>query len=1057
MLPILLLGLAATAAAADQPLVIRASSYCAEFQNGSLTSLVDQSGNVCVSRSKDRSGLGIHRIAGDHWAGAVHGDRQLSDSGQVSRQYHSFSGLKDATAEATYRLDAASGDVVISQRCTSTEAGVWGVSWSIEKIPLDAAIIVPGRSGVRLTADSPGRRHQFDYPIGWEAQLVIVQMPSRGFYVWADDAQGRFKRLVVERDQDGWRLELATMNYAPFEKHTVCESVAWHLNVYQGDWRVPARRYRDWTVANFRPTRIEDQKPDWVKDIRAMVIMGMDRSMLDALPERFDPRQTILYVPSWRSAGYDRDYPVYDEPYEKLKPFVERAHQLGFRVMLHVNYFGVDPLNSAYKEFEPFHVRSPRGEHEKQWWLWTRATPEIRFAYINPACKAWRDHFTSAMVKLCRDYDIDSLHLDQTLCIFNDHNGPIDDMSMIEGNIAIHQQLREALPEVALSGEGLNEVTYRYEAFAQRHAWGLNHADGTYDRRHLERAHPISSYLFRPFAIINGYLGCSPPTEGQLYAAWNEAYEHWGVIPTLKPSLEQLRHPTGFSRQLFDEVNFWQQERLDIDMEGDWADDVAFPLRTANGHGAKRTTDGRLLLGERQISHTITGVDRIEASGSIPGWKAFDRIALLGLDPLRWYPYVEDPRSFDQFHLAALPEGMIAEAVACQDDMAMIRVSSPTSIVADLVELLDAADGGSRPLAGEPFQAKGPFTAPDGSGFDRASETTLSAHPPWKAEGTDPDTGAKHQHGTGVAFVRYRLRLPERGRLQFVSDVFIDRSAVGQPNSDGVTFACIARCDKKELQCVVHNAGDELKKLELDLTPFAGRDVELELSVHPGPQLKPSFDWARWLRPRIERELRTRETIAVAGSKSWRLALGREGVLPVVENGNALQIETELPGTVLLLSDQPREVSLPVDLGDQEWHMMLSADGTHEATAPPFVNVHLASAPAGGVVRSGLSAHPPNQGKLIAHLPIVLPAERAILKTWIGIRDGSESTGVVFAIEVNGNQVAQRRMLPGRWEGIEVDLSSWKGKPIVLSFTTDSDGSYSFDWACWGEPRLEPQ
>ncbi len=1057
MLPILLLGLAAAAAPADQPLVIRTSSYQAEFLNGSLASLIDQSGNVHVSRSKKHKGLGIHRIAGDHWAGEAQGDQQLSGPGQLSRQYRNFSGLENAAAETTYRPVAESGDLVISQRCKSTEAGVWGVSWSIEKIPLDAAIIVPGRSGVRLTVDSPGRRHQFDYPIAWEAQLVIVELPGRGFYVWADDAQGRFKRLVVERDHEGWRLELATMNFAPFEKHNTCQSVDWHLNVYQGDWRVPARRYREWCEATFRPTRIEDQKPDWVKDIRALVIMGLDRAVLDALPEWFDPRQTILYIPSWRSAGYDRDYPVYDRPYEKLRPFVEHAHKLGFRVMLHVNYFGVDPLNAAYKKFEPFQVRNPWGKHEKQWWLWTRATPEIRFAYINPACKAWRDHFTEAMVKLCQDYDIDSLHLDQTLCIFNDHNGPIDGMSMIEGNIALHQQLREALPDVALSGEGLNEITYRHEAFAQRHAWGLNHVDGTWDRRYLQLAHPISSYLFRPYTIINGYLGCAPPTEGQLYAAWNEAYEHWGVIPTLKPSLEQLRRPTGFSRQLFDEVGFWQQERLDIDMKGDWADDIAFPLRTADGRRAERTTDGRLLLGERQISHTITSVDRVEATGSIPGWRAFDRKALLGLDPLRWYPYVEDPPSFDQFHLAALPDGMIAEAVACRDDMAMIRISSPANIVVDLVELLDLAEGGSRPIEGEPFQAQGPFTAPDGSGFDRASETTLSAHPPWKAEGTDPGTGAKHQHGTGVAYVRYRVQLPERGRLRFVSDVYTDRGAVGQPNSDGVTFACNVRCDKKELQCEIHNANDEPKTLELELTPFAGREVELELSVHPGPKLKPSFDWARWLRPRIEREPRTRGTIAVAGSKPWQSALGCEGILPIVKKGNTLQIETKLPGAVFLLGVQPREVSLPVDLSQQTRHQMLSLGGSHDATAPSFVNVHPASAAVGGVVRSGLSAHPPHQGRTIAHLPIVLPEKPAVLKTWIGIRDGSESTGVVFAIEINGGQVARRRMLPGRWEQVEVDLSSWKGKPIVLSLITDADGPYSFDWAFWGEPRIEPQ
>ena len=158
-------------------------------------------------------------------------------------------------------------------------------------------------------------------------------------------------------------------------------------------------------------------------------------------------------------------------------------------------------------------------------------------------------------------------------------------MTMLEGNIALHGQLREALPDVALSGEGLNEITYRYEAFAQRHAWGVNHADGTWDRRHLAAAHPISSYLFRPYTIINGYLGCAPPTAGQLYAAWNEAYEHWGVIPTLKPSLEQLREPTGFSRQFFDEVRFFQDSESMIDIESDWPAEVAFPWRTSTDSG----------------------------------------------------------------------------------------------------------------------------------------------------------------------------------------------------------------------------------------------------------------------------------------------------------------------------------------------------------------------------------------------------------------------------------------------------------------------------------------
>lgn len=89
--------------------------------------------------------------------------------------------------------------------------------------------------------------------------------------------------------------------------------------------------------------------------------MNLDRQLLEALVRRFDPRQTLLYLPNWRAAGYDRDYPQYDKPVPELEPFLRRAHELGFRTMLHVNYFGVDPLNPLYKEFEPYQVRDPFG------------------------------------------------------------------------------------------------------------------------------------------------------------------------------------------------------------------------------------------------------------------------------------------------------------------------------------------------------------------------------------------------------------------------------------------------------------------------------------------------------------------------------------------------------------------------------------------------------------------------------------------------------------------------------------------------------------------------
>jgi hypothetical protein len=84
-----------------------------------------------------------------------------------------------------------------------------------------------------------------------------------------------------------------------------------------------------------------------------------------------------------------------------------------------------------------------------------------------------------------------------------------------------------------------------------------------------------------------------------------------------------------------------------------------------------------------------------------------------------------------------------------------------------------------------------------------------------------------------------------------------------------------------------------------------------------------------------------------------------------------------------------------------------------------------------------------------------LPAQPTILRTAIGIRDGSKSTGVGFSIEVNGRTVSQQSLHPGGgWTPVTVDLSPWQGDAILLTLATDAQGDFSFDWAVWALPQL---
>ncbi len=1017
----------------------------AAIARGGIVELRDASGTVFARDGGTNAAARIHWIDGEAAMPAGASRQKVAPGQRIETLHDPFSGIDGYHMRQTCAIDAESGDLIIGQAARAPEsgpgakAGIWGVSWSIGEIPEGFAIIVPGRSGIRLDAGAPGEKHVFDYPMGWEAQLVIVEGEGRGFYVFADDPASRYKRLTAYRTERGWRLQFATINDAPFDKLTACESVRWRLNCYEGDWRVPARRYRDWMQKNFTPETVSARRPAWARDIRACVITGMSIPTIEALARRLDPKQTLLYIPDWRGAGYDRDYPDYTAPRENFGPFLDRAHELGFRVMPHVNYFGVDPLNPEYGAFRQSHVRSPWGNHDHEWWDWDRADPPIKFAYINPASKKWRERFVGAMVELCRRFPIDALHLDQTLCIFNDHNGRIDGMTMTEGNIALHRELRAALPEVALSGEGLNEVTCRYESFAQRHVWGLDHSEGRWDEAWLARAHPIASYLFLPHTTIYGYLGMAPPEADQLYAAWNAAYEHFGVIPTLKTGIERLKSPSGFLRQFFDEAAFWQSAHPSPDPDGPWPNDIAFPFRTASGGRAARTTDGRLMDGGRLISQTLFALNRADTALSIPGWPIFDSLGLMGLDPEKRYPALPEPRDDARPRVSEFPDGLIADCVLLAPEICILRTRAANRLLLDAVGALRAAervtrwpDGKTAPLS------------PDTGGAFAAAHDQIAAHPPYK-----------HGPPGGESIARFPLSLPSGGKIRFTSQVALAKGATGEDRSDGVLFRAKAMADGKEFVAERLQASEEPSPLDLDLSSLGGKSAMLELSVHPGHRNHASFDWARWIAPRVRSELSPRGALGISPAAGWALAIDSDGSAPMERHGETLRIRADLPGSVFVLKTAPEPCALPVDLLTLRRHV---ATGTHGAPLADATtrDVPIGPRACGGVARKSMFAHPPPNGTTAVHLPVRLPKLPARFHSHIGIADGSKSQGVLFVVEINGREILRERMRPGAWKAVTADLAPMEGRPAILSLITDPDGGYEYDWALWGEPGIVP-
>ncbi len=128
----------------------------------------------------------------------------------------------------------------------------------------------------------------------------------------------------------------------------------------------------------------------------------------------------------------------------------------------------------------------------------------------------------------------------------------------------------------------------------------------------------------------------------------------------------------------------------------------------------------------------------------------------------------------------------------------------------------------------------------------------------------------------------------------------------------------------------------------------------------------------------------------------------------------------------------------------------------------------------GGEALSAIAAHPPYQGGTAGGLTygeylVTIPATgRTVLRFAMGLGDLSDpqqaaadrqkplSDGVTFAVTVEGQEVFREHWLRGKWARREVDLSTWRGRTVVLRLLTGPGpaADVSWDWALWGQPGV---
>ena len=479
-------------------------------------------------------------------------------------------------------IDPNTDDLLISGDSVSDTPGVYAIQqWAIDNLnPANLRILVPSEKLQVIDATVAIDHRDFRYPhASWEAQLAIIESQHGGFYVRSKDTTFQFKSLFYKNHENKFSLSMRTENQAPWDTLTTATSVTWRLNTYAGDWCVPAQIYRDWMEEAFDPWKLSDMPP-WVKDIGLVIIhFLLDVEMLPSLAELVDSTKTLLYLTDWRKEGHGVNYPDYSNPHERFELFLETAHQYGFRVMLHVNIYDMSPSYSRYPEFQRYQYRFPE-TGELSGWRWKEIDSPYRKAHISLASSEWRNLLLQEFKAVWEKYNIDAFHLDVSSHILNDANGLIEGLTSAQGNVLMHKELAEAMPGVVFSGEGLHEVTFFRESFAQRR------------EAILGPHHPLTAFLFSPYTRFYGGLD-TPGILDPLYQKYLENAENQGYLPTFWVSKKGTLEVPPI-RQILSTAQQRQALNLLPDVNCDWKSNTLFQYTTHTGETV--THNGSVLV-----------------------------------------------------------------------------------------------------------------------------------------------------------------------------------------------------------------------------------------------------------------------------------------------------------------------------------------------------------------------------------------------------------------------------------------------------------------------------
>jgi len=456
----------------------------------------------------------------------------------------------DTTRTLLVVADADTGDIRITPDGLSNRRALRAVRWTLP-LHAECTVTLPCVNGLQFRADQPyPPTNRFDWPCNWNAQLAIATRSEFSLMVHGEDRAYRYKALQLTRHADRTELGFDSESPGPLWDNRTAGGIEWRLNVYPGDWRVPAERYKRWMIAAYDLAEKRRHRPEWVRNISLAVCWANAiPDMLDALAAVHPPSQTLIHLSGWRTDKYDVNYPDY-VPTEQTLAYMAKARDMGFHVMPHFNYFSVYYQHPFFQVVRDFQLRTI-DKNQPDGWHWPAETHDYtRMAYIHPGLGTWRNKLIDVVGEACGQTGTDVAFIDQTLCTWNADNAIIQGMTTIAGLHKLQEQFAAVHTGLVLAGEGLNEISFQRQCFAQGH---ILQGWGPLEQTHVEVQHGICQFLWGDHTRLVGYYHLSPGAAD--FDKGIEIYLRMGAIPTLiTNNPKDLREPAPLTQRILEQA-----------------------------------------------------------------------------------------------------------------------------------------------------------------------------------------------------------------------------------------------------------------------------------------------------------------------------------------------------------------------------------------------------------------------------------------------------------------------------------------------------------------------